>query len=118
MHNEGALVKEMDQLVKHELLDLSSPFAMFWDDCDAGMASTFWNTLGPRLKRYAAGKGFAAGAIVLLRINVHGWLGVHERKHGTCLAFNGPAARLLKSAMLLDDSFKRGVEVLKEGSID
>ena len=38
MHNEEALEKELEQLMRNELVDLNEPFVMFWDDCDGKLA--------------------------------------------------------------------------------
>ena len=38
MHNEEALEKELEQLMRNELVDLNEPFVMFWDDCAGNLA--------------------------------------------------------------------------------
>ena len=57
MHNEKALVEEMDKLVKYDLLELgTTPFAMFWDDCEGALAKACFTVLNNRLKKHVRSK--------------------------------------------------------------
>ena len=57
-HTEKALVHEMNQLRKYDLIDLTKPFAMFWDDCQKEIARTFFKELGQLLREeYRRQKG-------------------------------------------------------------
>jgi hypothetical protein len=115
MHSEEALVAEINQIIKHDLIDTTAPFAVLWDDCDGAMAETFWNVLGPRLDEYAGAK------LTHSRVKVYGWLGVHEqggRKHGTCISMSGSATDLVARANRLDHSFSLGIEKTAFGSVN
>ena len=59
-----------------------------------------------------------------MRLGIHGWLGVNEGKHGTCVAVNALPTMLasplstktLHEALLLDKSFKDNVKIFEAES--
>ena len=82
----------------------------------------FWNKIVPRLRSHASTVSDMS-LLQFMRLGIHGWLGVNEGKHGTCVAVNAlptmlasPLSTTLQEAMLLDKSFRDNVIIFEAES--
>jgi hypothetical protein len=78
MHTLAALMFEWPMIVRGALLDLDD-FAVIWDDCVGGLRKAFHSIL--KHTSAVKEKGLLCSAV----LRIHGWMGVHEYPHATCI---------------------------------
>ena len=78
MHSPDALRHEWRMIIKGSLLDLDS-FAVVWDDCIGGLRRVFHSIV----KHTSLSK--QSGLLCHAVFSIHGWMGVHENAHSTCV---------------------------------
>ena len=78
MHTLEALMFEWRMIVKGSILDLNN-FTVVWDDCQGGLRRSFYTIV--KHTSIAKQEGLLCHAV----LKIHGWMGIHEYPHSTCV---------------------------------
>lgn len=79
LHTQEALLVEWKMIQDKKLLD-KHIFAYVWDDCNSGDLRNAFKQIVDMFHRQNIKRFFCSAVF-----NIHGWLGVHEGKHPTCV---------------------------------
>lgn len=79
-HDPSALIFEAEQLLSHGLINLQS-FAIVWDDCSASTMED--KAVCPMLQRMRGIPGIPP--LFNMNVMIHGWVGISESEHRTCI---------------------------------
>ena len=79
LHTQEALLVEWKMIQDKKLLDKNT-FAYVWDDCNSGDLRNVFKQIVDIFRRQNMDRSFCSAVF-----NIHGWLGVHEGKHPTCV---------------------------------